>query len=509
MPAVNRDSGRHALDMAAPALAFAAVFLFLRAANQTPDGLSYAVAVRTGAEMFHPHHLIYVPIARVIHQVTGIDPILATLWQNLFWVVVLAFAARRLAGAVLPGRWAPVLAAVGLLALRGVMIYSVRVETYLPAMACLALAAALARERPVRAWLLVPVLALAILYHQTNVLVVAPLLVLLGLDNRRSAFGSAGVLVGAGALVLVAYLLAAGNDGSSDGFWAFSLNYAYAPIQAWGNFGYFSAEGVSQLALSQMRMIVPVRDGAAMPGSGAMLAMLVFLAAWHVHRIGRGADHLRLRLFGLVFLAVYLLFFLWWMPSDIDFFVATLLPLWLLVVILINDLPSSWKRRPPAIALVAVLALGNIIFTILPMHRDPGPGRRLALALDRAAPPDAEMVVGYAVQQEMLYFTERTRVHEGDGLARSIGDGGNPRPVPGHGEAPVVIDGILLRELLDRGDPETGIYLKWLTGFDPESKSCLMARRLVEADGVQLGPGRGPAGSWAEVAGEIRVLSQP
>ena len=64
MEDVNRDSGRHSLDMVAPALAFAAVFLLLRAANQTPDGLSYAVAVRTGVDMWHPHHLIYVPVVK-------------------------------------------------------------------------------------------------------------------------------------------------------------------------------------------------------------------------------------------------------------------------------------------------------------------------------------------------------------------------------------------------------------------------------------------------------------
>ncbi|MEN8007102.1 MAG: hypothetical protein ABFS42_08805 [Candidatus Krumholzibacteriota bacterium] len=506
---MNRSSGRHFLDMAVPAVMIAVLLLLLRASNQTPDGLSYALSVRTGLDMFHPHHLIYVPVARLIHLTAGVDPLTATLWQNLFWLVVLAFAAWRLAGRVLPGRVAPVLAAAGLLVLRGVLIYSVRVETYIPALACLALAAALADERGARRGLLVPVLALAVLYHQTNVLFIVPLAVLLRSGGWRDKLVTAGVFVGAAVLVLVPYILAAGSREPSVGFWGFVLHYARAPIEAWGSFGHFSPGGVSRMALSQVRMIIPVREAAAVPGSLVMLAGLVFLATWHVVHLRRGSDHRRLRLFGLVFLAFYLPFFLWWMPTDPDFFVATLLPLWLLAVIMITDLPPSWVRPPVVVTLVAVLAAGNIFFTILPMHRDPGPGRRLALALDRAAPPGAEMVVGYGVQQELLYFTGRTRVHEGDGLARAVLAGESVWFHFDQGAATVVIEGAFLRELLARNERETDPFLRWLAGYDLEAESSLAARVLPGTDAVQLGPDRRHAGSWQEVEQELRGFSQP
>jgi hypothetical protein len=438
--------------MAAPALVFAGLFLFLRAANQTPDGLSYAVAVRSGLDMFHPHHMIYVPVARLIHLATGADPITATLWQNLFWTVVLAWAAWRLAGLVFPGRRARILAGAGLLASRGVMIYSVRVETLLPAVACLALATALAAERPSRPWLLAPVLALAVLYHQTNVLFVIPLLVLMlpghrGPELSTSLRRAAVTLAGAAILVLAVYLAGFRFEGPQGGFWAYTLSYARAPIEAWGNFGYYSPHGISLLMVSQVRMILPVRDGAALLGSVAMSVALVALVAWHIDRIRRKAPLVRLRLFGLVFLAVYLLFFLWWMPSDTDFFLATLLPLWLLGLILVADLPPAVRSLSLAGAVVLVLAAGNIVFTILPMHRDPGPGRALALALDRAAPASVEMVTGYSVQQEMLYFTDRVGVHEGNGLAKAVLAGEAPwSGTPDAGPA-IVIEGPYLREL--------------------------------------------------------------
>jgi hypothetical protein len=236
---MERSSGRQSLDMAAPAVVFAGLLLFLRAVNQTPDGLSYAVAVRSGLDMFHPHHMIYVPVARAIHLATGVDPITATLWQNLFWTMVLAFAAWRLAGLVFSGRLAKVLAAGALLASRGVMIYSVRVETYLPALACLTLATALAAERPVRSWFLVPALALAVLYHQTNVLFVLPLLVLMASGPKGATWstgkGRAGLTLGAAAcLVLIVYAAGFRIEGAPGGFWSFSLSYARAPIEAWG-----------------------------------------------------------------------------------------------------------------------------------------------------------------------------------------------------------------------------------------------------------------------------------
>ena len=51
-----------------------------------------------------------------------------------------------------------------------------------------ALATSVAGDRPWRPWLLAPVIALAVLYHQTNVLFVVPLLVLLkpGREDPRA-----------------------------------------------------------------------------------------------------------------------------------------------------------------------------------------------------------------------------------------------------------------------------------------------------------------------------------
>jgi hypothetical protein len=484
----------------------------LRAANQTPDGLSYALAVRSGLEMFHPHHLIYVPVARLIHLATGVDPITSCLLQNLFWTVVLALAAWRLAGLILPATAARLTAVAALLAARGVMIYAVRVETYLPALACLFLTTLVATERPVRSWLLVPAWTLAILYHQTNVLFALPLMVLL-CDREAAGQKPAGcrgraalILIRTAAVVVGAYVLAFRFEAPPGGFWAFVLTYASAPVEAWGNFGYFSIAGIAALATSQARVLLPVPDSVAVLGAVAMLGGLVFLVGWHLRRLRQGAPRKRLRRFGLVFLATYLPFFLWWMPTDVDFFLAPLLPLWLLVLLLVRDLPAGVPTRRLPVALVVLLAAGNLCFTLVPMHRDPGPGRRLALALDRASPREAVFVTGYAVQQEMLYFTGRTRVFEGEGLARAVR---RDDPPWSRDNEPVVVDGLYLRALLDQPEPRSEDFLRWLVGFGAADRRCLTFTKLPAADGLLVSPPRRAAGTWSSLRREIRELFRP
>ena len=223
--------------------------------------------------MFHPHHMIYVPVARLDpsdrrgrphHGHSVAEPVLDR-----------GPGPGRLAPGRIgfPARDGPASCAAlcALLAARGVMIYSVRVETYLPALACLVLATSLATNRPVRSWLLVPTVALAVLYHQTNVLFVLPLLVLLchrrGEGGNSLAWSSAAmILIRSAALVVGIYVLGFKYESPPVGFWDFVLSYARAPIEAWGSFSYYSPAGILALATSQARMILPVPAGAAFIG---------------------------------------------------------------------------------------------------------------------------------------------------------------------------------------------------------------------------------------------------
>ncbi len=128
------------IDILFMGLAFAVLYFLLRSAGQTPDGLSYALATRDGVGMYHPHHLLYVPVNRFIFLLSGgRDAILAGVLHNLIWLVALGYGAWRLAGLLRWSHGATLLAVGALLASRGVLFYATHVETYLPALACLTL----------------------------------------------------------------------------------------------------------------------------------------------------------------------------------------------------------------------------------------------------------------------------------------------------------------------------------------------------------------------------------
>jgi len=106
----------------------------------------------------------------------------------------------------------------------------------------------------------------------------------------------------------------------------------------------------------------------------------------------------------------------------------------------------------------------------------------------------------------MLYFTGRTRVHEGEGLSRAVLKGEKPWNTD---RGPVVVDGLFLRSLLQRPDPEAEMFLRWLTGFDAGEDSCWTFRNFPRADGLQVGPPRRTAVSWPSVEAELKGLVQP
>jgi len=130
-------------------LAFAAsVLIIFRSENQTGDSLDYARSIRTGEALFHPHHLLFNPIVRVVWIglkvfFPGISPIAAAQVHNIFWALIVLTAVfgiiRRMAGSAAA-------AAVGTLALFSVLgfwQYATFAEVYLPTIGCLAVILAL------------------------------------------------------------------------------------------------------------------------------------------------------------------------------------------------------------------------------------------------------------------------------------------------------------------------------------------------------------------------------
>lgn len=469
--------------------AFAALYFVLRSAGQTPDGLSYAVAVRDGVDLYHPHHLLYGPVTRFLFQLTGArDAILAGVLHNLAWLVALAWGAWRLAGRLGWSHGAALLAAVTLLSSRGVLFYSTHVETYLPALACLTLLTAhwFAPRRSdleAAAWL-----ALAVLYHQTNVLVIVPLLV----TSSRWRRDFLRVVLPAGLCILALYILAWRWSPTEAGFVPWVLTYVQADVPAWGALSHFSPTGLAAMGLNQLRMILPVPETSAVAGAGVLLIGVVLLAGYHLRR----SEQRRERRFALVYLGVYLLFFLWWIPSDPDFFLATLLPLWWLGLRLVGDLAPRWRGRWWILP-VLMLLTGNLWFTARPMNADPGPLHARAQVLHHGLAPDVALVVGYGLEQELRYYTDRRDIYEGDALALDVSAG---RTTPRN---QIVVEQEYLRLLLQRRSDRDLRLLRSLLAFDPAGPAARITHELPDGLGLLIATDRTPVAAWPELLAQL------
>ncbi len=88
------------------------VLLLFRSEAQTGDSLEYARSIRSGADLFHPHHLLFNPVIRAVWTGMkvfrpGADPIEAAQAHNIFWALVTLAAVfgivRRMTGSA--GAW--------------------------------------------------------------------------------------------------------------------------------------------------------------------------------------------------------------------------------------------------------------------------------------------------------------------------------------------------------------------------------------------------------------------
>jgi hypothetical protein len=403
-----RASPRTLYHIYALAALMGCVYWVLRALEQTGDSLSYAWSAKTGHELFHPHHLLYSPIVRLLHRLltwtsVSSDTLLAMQLHNTVWACV-AVVAVYLLGRV--GRLSPVAATLAswlLATSNGVMTYATQAEVYVPTAACLAILSYLLlrpsqdRWTPTgMAWLCLW-FVLAIGYHQTSVLFVAPLLFVALLRREPGELrGATAVVVVTGLVSLAAYVfayLATAGRGGLSGFVRYCLLYAVSDTPAWGTCDNINAVGLARLLKSQLTCMVSMPAGASPPVlllTGLFGLLLVGVIAQAIRLwIQERADRSTLLLM-LAWIAAFGGFFLWWLPGEEEFFIGTEIPILILMVAGTAHLQWQFRRRAVQQAsAVLVVALGvlmmahNLSASVLPRHRTRGPA--YARARDIAA----------------------------------------------------------------------------------------------------------------------------
>lgn len=416
---------------AALALVTLLLLFSLRALEQTADGLNYALSAKTGEGMLHPHHLLYAPIVRGFLLVLGrvsdaFDAVLSAQVHNSLWSAVAVVCMYLVVGRLLSSRAWGLIAALTLLIAQGFWTFSTQVEVYVPATGALMLLAAvlLLRRRAVledREMVLVSlVLAMAVFYHQTNVLFAIPLgYYLLATQGRDRVKILLAILGLAGLVVFCGYVLAflyVEPIWSVRGFVRFCLSYTFHLNPQWGTVDNLSIGGVRALLRSQYANFAVIRSGGGILAVGFGFVVLL-LALWNLIRAFRLPEHSAVRGLCVLWLAVYFAFFLWWLPAEHEFFVTPLVPILLLGFMTVGDLTARLGSSRGRVLLVGAGILVALLWGLnlkayMPQHRSRGPRYQEASALAAQSAQRCVVCTNYAVLGRLRFYFEEPRVLE-------------------------------------------------------------------------------------------------
>lgn len=333
----------------------------------TFDALSYALDVDTKPwqELFHPHHLAYGPLGALVRAVA----------QVLGWsgsAVVPLQVTNALAGALGVALFAVLVARItdrAALAVCGAVLlggsyaywyYAVEVEVYTIAalflVACLWLLVRLVRSPTAGLCVQLGLFqGLAVLFHQTNVLLCVPVAAALLLcDDGAGCWWRVrwrlwlAYLLPLAALVGGTYLLVGfGISGFRSWVEFMQWNTAYARMGWWGG----PIGGQNWLKFGR-----GISSTLAHPHGALIALLLLALLVCYLRPLVQQQRRLVLCL--ALWLAAYGAFFFWWEPDNAEFWIASLPPAFLLLLLALDAAgpraqPGLWLTLTAGLTMVA------------------------------------------------------------------------------------------------------------------------------------------------------------
>lgn len=338
---------------ASMALSIIIVYWLTRTDVHTFDALSYILDVmrKPWNELFHPHHLAYGPFGSLMvsllggtaeHALQHANAIAGGLGAGVLTAIVLRRYQRNdlaiLAGLALSGSYA-------------YWYYAIEVEVYtVAALFLLCVIWFIDRPRPVQLhWQLGLGISIAgaVLFHQTNALLAIPLIVAMVVDTRVNPHHWQGwVIAGVVAIgsVVGAYTYVMfGVSGFGDLATAQQWLFQYATTGWWGGQATFSDlyDGISQTIAWSYGAII----GSIMLG----------ISIWHARR--QPLIYEAWHLWGWSWLMLYAVFFTWWEPDNIEFWIAVT-PLIVLFVIAPMRHEPQWGWPIRGLFVLSAMTIG-------------------------------------------------------------------------------------------------------------------------------------------------------
>lgn len=390
------------------AISFLLLWVF-RTQQFTGDSLWYAKAALDGTQIFHPHHLIFTPSIRCLFlsiASIGIDLTILEVGQlfNIFFAALTIGLIHRIIGGVVSTSIS-ILIPLILLFCNGFWSFSTQIEVYIPGIFFSLLLLWTVKENSTsvsRIIIAILAFAMATLFHQTNALLAVPLILLMGKSSWKNA---ALICSSSGFLVLGAYLLVMNHEGHSldlVGFTAFSLNYAVSGQEGWGTFSNLLPMGWFELFASQTGNII------RQSYSHVVFYWLIFTLAilWLIIFGFRSAKKTSgawsLIVFSVSWIITNYLFFLWWLPKEGEFFIASLIPLSILLAIKIENV--EWKYRQSILPVIFLVIVGFNGFAFYQKHSQPNEFGLRAEQLAQISDENTVVITDFFTQQYLRFF---------------------------------------------------------------------------------------------------------
>jgi hypothetical protein len=338
--------------------------------NYTLDGLAYSKQVEQDNLplwlYFHPHHLLYTFLGRLVflwgkvHGATW-DGLVALQFFDVMTGTLGILIAFHLLVRETNDRFISALAAAGMAFSHSYWYFStipgVRIFSTVTPLLTWYVLTYLKKKPPAFGWVLGAAHALAVLGHQTNLLLVPAFLGAILLikekpwwERLRASFYYLTAL-SVGVLSAYAFIGRYINYRKTFHDWIVWVTYYFHSPQKWG--GYFKPSGFERGGSAMVRAFLPSVPQSNTVGdtitNGAAQTILqyVILALLAVLILGFGyywKRHRQALWVSILWVLAFVPFFVWWEPWNIEFWVSSTVPCWILMGLVVSDLSNRWKN---------------------------------------------------------------------------------------------------------------------------------------------------------------------